>query len=147
VKLVISMVDVVELVAWVSAGLSVARQASSIADDDAGTARWRRSLFVKPGPTWPERDTKTAIRATAAGVFLVSSGTALVLLARMAGKTIAVPGGAPGFAIEAIEDELFTGDPTPVRAQRRVAPRRRRRRGRCSPRQQVDPTLHLGDGA
>jgi NADH-quinone oxidoreductase subunit J len=91
-----------------------------------------------------ERDTKTAIsRYLAAGVFLASSGTALVLLARMAGALTKLPPAPPGFGhIEAIGHELFTGDLTPfelsgalllVAVVGAVAVARGK---------QIDPTLH-----
>lgn len=95
-----------------------------------------------------ERDTKTAIsRYLAAGVFLASSGTALVLLARMAGKATAFAPAPAGFGhIEAIGHELFTGDLTPfelsgalllVAVVGAVAVARGK---------QIDPTLHPATG-
>jgi NADH-quinone oxidoreductase subunit J len=91
-----------------------------------------------------ERDTKTAIsRYLAAGVFLASSGTALVLLARMAGAATQFKAAPQGFGhIEAIGHELFTGDLTPfelsgalllVAVVGAVAVARGK---------QIDPTLH-----
>ncbi len=91
-----------------------------------------------------ERDTKTAIsRYLAAGVFLASAGTALVLLARMAGAATKFAPAPAGFGhIEAIGHELFTGDLTPfelsgalllVAVVGAVAVARGK---------QIDPTLH-----
>jgi NADH-quinone oxidoreductase subunit J len=95
-----------------------------------------------------ERDTKTAIsRYLAAGVFLASAGTALVLLARMAGATTMFKAAPAGFGhIEAIGHELFTGDLTPfelsgalllVAVVGAVAVARGK---------QIDPTLHPATG-
>jgi NADH-quinone oxidoreductase subunit J len=91
-----------------------------------------------------ERDTKTAIsRYLAAGVFLASSGTALVLLARMATAPTTFKAAPAGFGhIEAIGRELFTGELMPfelssvlllVAVVGAVAVARGK---------QVDPTLH-----
>ena len=95
-----------------------------------------------------ERDTKTAIsRYLAAGVFLASSGTALLLLARMAGAATQFKAAPEGFGhIEAIGRELFTGDHTPfelsgalllVAVVGAVAVARGK---------QIDPTLHPATG-
>ena len=95
-----------------------------------------------------ERDTKTAIsRYLAAGVFLASAGTALVLIARVASEattpfTPFKPAPAGFGHIEAIGRELFTGDLTPfelsgalllVAVVGAVAVARGK---------QIDPTLH-----
>jgi NADH-quinone oxidoreductase subunit J len=99
-----------------------------------------------------ERDTKTAIsRYLAAGVFLASAGTALVLIARVASEgaspfTLFKPAPAGFGHIEAIGHELFTGDLTPfelsgalllVAVVGAVAVARGK---------QVDPTLHPATG-
>ena len=91
-----------------------------------------------------ERDTKTAIsRYLAAGVFLVSSGTALFLLARMAAAPTLLKAPPAGFGhIEALGRELFAAQLVPfelsgalllVAVVGAVAVARGK---------QIDPTLH-----
>ena len=95
-----------------------------------------------------ERDTKTAIsRYLAAGVFLVSSGGALFLLARLGGAATALAPAPAGFGhIESIGHELFAGDLVPfelsgalllVAVVGAVAVARGK---------QIDPTLHPATG-
>jgi NADH-quinone oxidoreductase subunit J len=95
-----------------------------------------------------ERDTKTAIsRYLAAGVFLVSSGGALFLLARMAGAATELKPAPAGFGhIESIGHELFSTGLVPfelsgalllVAVIGAVAVARGK---------QVDPTLHPATG-
>jgi NADH-quinone oxidoreductase subunit J len=95
-----------------------------------------------------ERDTKTAIsRYLAAGVFLLTSGTALVFLARMAGAATTLKPAPAGFGhIEAIGRELFSSELTPfelsgalllVAVVGAVAVARGK---------QIDPTLHPATG-
>lgn len=72
-------------------------------------------MLLGPSATSP-RDAKTAVpRYLAAGVFLLASGTALTLLARMTeGKVTALAKAPDGFGhVEAIGKELFTTNLTP----------------------------------